>query len=1044
MKALRMSVFLWSLLLLFSAVHLVIGGTTGKIAGTVIDQETGDPMAGANVVIEGSQLGAAADLEGNYTILHVPPGNYSVTVSVMGYKRITFNEVRVRIDQTTRLNVNMEMEAVEGEAVTIVADRNMLREDVSASVVAVSDREVAELPVSDVENVIGLQAGIRGDLQIRGAENDQALLMLDGVTLRDPRNNVPISSVALSSIKEISVERGGFTAEYGQVQSGIINVVTQEGSKSAYTGNISFKYSPPQAKYFGISPYDPESMWMKPFLDDEVCWTGTDNGAWDEYTQKQYPDFSGWNEVSRLLLEDDNPDNDLSPMGCQRLFMWEMRRSAPNDQPDYNIDGGFGGPVPFVSDMLGNLRFFTSYRRERSMLLVPLTRDDYVNYDWTLQLTSDINEAIKVRVSGVIGKEFTHENNWSPGDYYRDTYSVSGLIGDRASNFMSSGMLSLADIGHKSIAAKMTHTLNPKTFYEISLEHIQTDYFTRPGEARDLKEDNEIVSGYFVDEYPFNYNPSEGTTIHLDGLAHACKARDNSKTSSTTLKADVTSQLNFNNLVKAGMEFVYNDLNLDYGTIASLTGGSSYSNRVQMHVFPYRFALYLQDKLETKGFIMNVGLRLDYSNSNTSWWDFDPYDKLFLSSKYNDDLEFEKVKSDPQWQLSPRLGISHPITENSKLYFNYGHFKQLPSYQTLFRVDRASDRRLQNIGDPNLTLAKTVSYELGYDHALFKDYLVQVAAFYNDITNQQDQTQYSSISGSLYNITMANDYADTRGFELTLRKSMGRWWTGFANYTYQVRSSGHFGKDQVYEDPTRQKEYDENTQNNYQEKPIPQPYARVNMTLYTPDDFGPEVLGQKLLGSWMANILVDWQAGYYMTWNPENLPSINNNVQQTDWFNTVLRISKTFDLKSFKIQLLMDINNLFNTRRMSLNNWAKSGDYDEYMKSLHLPKSDAYDNIPGDDRYGTYRDDDVAFQPIEKRGIIDPEVHTGEEGIVYYESETGMYYEYTDNAWVEVESGRMQQILDDKAYVDMPNNTSFTFLDPRQIFFGLRITFDIQ
>ena len=702
MKALRRHVFLWSFLLLFSAVHMAIGGTTGKIAGTVIDQGTGDPLAGANVVIEATQMGAAADMEGNYTILHVPPGSYSVTFSVMGYQKVMVNEVRVRIDETTRLDVDMQMEAVEGEAVTIVADRNLLREDVSASVVAVTDREVAQLPVDDVENVIGLQAGIRGDLQIRGAENQQALLMLDGVTLRDPRNNEPFSSVALSSIKEISVERGGFTAEYGQVQSGIINVVTQEGSKNSYSGNVTFKYSPPQAKYFGISPYDPESMWMKPYLDDEVCWTGTD--AWDEYTQKQYPDFAGWNEVSRLLLEDDDPSNDLSPMGCQRLFMWEMRRSAPNNQPDYNIDGGFGGPVPFVGHMLGDLRFFTSYRRERSMLLIPITRDDYVNYDWTMQVTSDIKKGMKVRISGLVGKEFTMEDNWVPGLYYRSTSDISGMIGDRASNFMASGMLSLADIGHKSIAAKLTHTLSPKTFYELSIERVQTSYFTRPGQARDLTKDNEIVSGYYVDEYPFNYSPNEGSPIHLSGMAHASKARDNSVTSATTLKGDVTSQLDFHNLVKGGFEFVYNDLNLDYGTIASLTGGSAYSNRVQMHVFPYRFALYLQDKLETKGFIMNIGLRLDYSNSNTSWWDFGIYDSNFIGSKCSSQMMFDMVKSEPQWQLSPRLGISHPITENSKLYFNYGHFKQLPSYQSLFRVDRGTDHQLQNIGNPNLTL----------------------------------------------------------------------------------------------------------------------------------------------------------------------------------------------------------------------------------------------------------------------------------------------------------------------------------------------------
>ena len=158
-------------------------------------------------------------------------------------------------------------------------------------------------------------------------------------------------------------------------------------------------------------------------------------------------------------------------------------------------------------------------------------------------------------------------------------------------------------------------------------------------------------------------------------------------------------------------------------------------------------------------------------------------------------------KSEAQWQFSPRMGISHPITENSKLFFNYGHFKQMPQYETLFRVRRNPSGGLSELGDPNLILAKTISYELGYDHILFNDYLVQLAAFYRDITDQQNTTQYMSRDGDNYNLTTSNDYGDIRGFELTLRKTSGRWFSGFANYTYQVTSNGHFGSEEMFEDP---------------------------------------------------------------------------------------------------------------------------------------------------------------------------------------------------------------------------------------------------
>jgi hypothetical protein len=79
--------------------------------------------------------------------------------------------------------------------------------------------------------------------------------------LRDPGNNKPITAVALSSIQEVSIERGGFNAEYGQVRSGIVNIVGKEGSVNEYFGSIQLKYSPATPKHFGISVYDPNSMW---------------------------------------------------------------------------------------------------------------------------------------------------------------------------------------------------------------------------------------------------------------------------------------------------------------------------------------------------------------------------------------------------------------------------------------------------------------------------------------------------------------------------------------------------------------------------------------------------------------------------------------------------------------------------------------------------------------------------------------------------------------------------------------------------------------
>jgi outer membrane receptor protein involved in Fe transport len=523
---------------------------------------------------------------------------------------------------------------------------------------------------------------------------------------------------------------------------------------------------------------------------------------------------------------------------------------------------------------------------------------------------------------------------------------------------------------------------------------------------------------------------------------HTSTARDVTTTSSTTFKLDLTSQINPMHQLKTGLEFVYNDLNLDYGTVNLVFPESN--NYVKEQWSPLRGAFYVQDKIEAKGFIANLGLRLDYNGPNTEWVDVDPFDKNFFSSRYSPDSSFTYRQSKSEFTFSPRLGISHPITLNSKLFFNYGHFKQLPTYEQIFRLSRGAFNQVLNFGNPELAFAQTVSYELGYDHVLFQNYLLQLAAFYHDITEQQDFTTYISADGSIqYAQSNNNSYEDIRGFELTLRKSSGPWVSGFANYTYPVTTGGRFGKAQIWEDPSEQRRYDNQTSNNYQFRPIPQPYARANVTFSTPIDFGPKLLGTKLLGDWSANFLADWRAGFYSTWNPNNIASITQNVQNKDYFNVVMRLAKNFRFGTARVTLLADINNLLNTQRLSLVSFYDFNDQQDYFNSLHLPANQAYNNIVGKDRVGEYRKEGVPYQPIVQVGVATEQPNPS-PSVIYYERTSGKYMNYLNGAWSEVESGRMKKVLDDKAYIDMPNQASFNFLSPRDVFVGLRVSFDLE
>jgi hypothetical protein len=187
-------------------------GTTGKIIGTITDKTNNEPLIGANVVVLGTSLGAVTDIGGNYSILSVPPGKYNVQISFIGFRKSIINDVQVFIDQTTRTDVVLESQTIEMNDIVVLAERMPVKPDVATSVVDISQAEVVNLPVTNVQGILEMQAGIK-DGQIRGSGMEQSLFLLDGVAMRDPRNNQAVNRVALSSVKEVSIERGGFNAE---------------------------------------------------------------------------------------------------------------------------------------------------------------------------------------------------------------------------------------------------------------------------------------------------------------------------------------------------------------------------------------------------------------------------------------------------------------------------------------------------------------------------------------------------------------------------------------------------------------------------------------------------------------------------------------------------------------------------------------------------------------------------------------------------------------------------------------------------------------
>ena len=1031
-----------------------IFGASGKISGIITDSKTGEAAIGANIIIEGTTMGAATDIDGYYVILNVPPGTYTVKASMIGYSPTTTVNVRVNLDQTTELNFQLTEEIYETGEVVVVAQTPIVKKDVASSGVNLNSDEIQALPVTSVSSVVDLQAGVEGGV-IRGGSDDEIVYQVNGVTMRDGRDNTPYSNISFTSVQQIKLQTGGFTADVGEVRSGLVEVVTKEGSPDNYSFSIYSQIRPPSNKHFGQSVNDPNSFFLRPYLDPAVAWVGTDKGGWDEYTKRQYPEFEGWNAVSQATLQNDDPNDDLTPEAARRLFLHQYRKTFDIDQPDYDIDMSFGGPVPLISKELGNLRFLASYKRNRTMLLVPLSTDDYKDYDVSLKLTSDLNKGMKLMVEGHYGDQVGTATSTigNPG-IFRSDWALADRVdfGNYTNDVLfSDAYFTPTTITRNSIAAKFTHVVNPSTFYEVLFNTFGSEYETNPGRARDLSKVYKFGNNYYVDEAPFGYYQGATDVINPSGMILGSiysQARDSSKIRNYNLKFDLSSQIDKFNEIKVGFFVKYTDNNTNYGLRSLLY--STNNRDFKWDNKPIQGAIYLQDKLEFEAMVATAGVRVEFSDPNSDWFDYKDFETGFsASNSAGRDTLIPKRDLPTKVTWMPRLGVAFPISVNSKLFFNYGHYQSLPTPEDLYLVDYAVGGGLTSISNPDADLEKTIAYEIGYEHNLFDQFLLRLSGYYKDISNESRDIDYKSADGEVnYTRVEPVQYRDIRGFEFELNKNRGEWITGFINYNYRVSSTGRFGWGEYNESRTAQENYiREDGEDWYkQSKPKPQPVARFNVDIFTPDDFGPEFMGIRPLEGWRINILSSWRAGSYTTWAGGGAISAKNrnNLQYLDYFNTNLRISKQFYFGPVDLQLFVQINNLFDTKRLSTTGFSRANfDSKNYFESLHLPsdvggaEDFTYVNIPGDDQPGDYRDFDVAYVPISAVRDIST-IPTPTENLIYYDEATGGYYEFSNSEWQSVPSSRMDQILEDKAYIDMPNFGFFTFLNPRDVYFGLK------
>ena len=224
-------------------------GTRGKIAGVVKDASTGEALPGVNIVIEGTTMGAATDIKGHYFILNVHAGIYQLNASMIGYTSVSYSKVKVSVDLTTNIDFKLSSQVLElGQTIEIIAERPLVQKDITSSQAHISAEEIKALPVENVHDVLRLQAGVTigadGATHIRGGRSNEILYMVDGIPVNDPFvGGMANVYVPPNAVEEMVATSGTYNAEYGDAMSGVVNIVTKEGSHkyegriSAYTGD---------------------------------------------------------------------------------------------------------------------------------------------------------------------------------------------------------------------------------------------------------------------------------------------------------------------------------------------------------------------------------------------------------------------------------------------------------------------------------------------------------------------------------------------------------------------------------------------------------------------------------------------------------------------------------------------------------------------------------------------------------------------------------------------------------------------------------------
>ncbi len=669
--------------------HDGIAATTGKISGIVTVQGTEQPLADAKVTILGTSTTTTTNDSGYYVITNIPPAGYDVIVELTGYRSKTVQATKVFAGLTTTINFALEAsEVVELEGVTVTAARPLIKKDVTQTTRIIEADEIESMPRDTVNGILQTQAGVAvlnssGSVHIRGGRSMEIKYLIDGIPVNDPMFSGLGLQISTNAIEQMEVITGGFNAEHGDAQSGIINLITKAGTHK-FKGRVRYRvgqwgehhgdpiYGPwfdPDSDFQPIAlepfrgifigkPYDYQTPYRGNSVtveelanregDEQVIFTEILPGVYADRTENPLQPVidpeSGEaikDEATGEVIMERQPfkdaDGTIIDYEKKQVILFdgyivdlEQYSDLFNATKDYNLSPSHIGEFALSGPIIGNqltFSFASQFRRDESYL----PNDDSGGYTLQGKLKYEVTPDIKLLASGLYDER---EVNYYGGSLRFVPNAIE--IGNRDG---------------RSLSVQLSHNINSGTFYTLTYGQFRRSSMSHQPEKlwdplnRTFKEnawDPEIeIDPDIAEQYPdkqtaiFMQNQREGrirnpaqqayndTTYDVAGDNNFWTTRNST---TTIFKGDFTSQVTANHQIQTGIELSSNHLY----NLGTTNYGSSNLYVEYYDVIPTSISLYAQDKMEYEGMIVNIGLRYDRYNPDGGSPE-DPFNPLVLN-----------------------------------------------------------------------------------------------------------------------------------------------------------------------------------------------------------------------------------------------------------------------------------------------------------------------------------------------------------------------------------------------------------------------------